>query len=455
MKRFLQATLATALLAGTAVSAMAQRPVDPNEKNPNREGEGWSEFFVKDFAIQKGEVKEIEIYLNNPNYQFTAAQFDIYTTGGLKIYEDEDGVWLDPTERVPGVLGLNATSRNYSYVAQGAWQSDGAYRHLFYNSKGLYVDGTSGPLFTLYVTTDETFGTTSEPATIYFGTVKISDIGDTEHGHRCRDMVSDAYEAVTVADFLNTKDALTRFVADPVKVVAKAPEKVDGRNLVFVTDGNDNWLKLALNDEDNAKFEVGQTYEGGQLGGSRYDNVNPSVAVDKTFGNELASTAITAGIEKIDMSHSFTLASNQVVSVTGYFFNDDNQETLRAYSGNSGVRGQSLTINNGWVSGNVMENGKPYTISKAAVQLKAAWETPSGAPALIAPSDENSFQNYVIYPLDAADVATGVTELNAKTISNVRYVNVAGVESATPFQGVNLVVTTYTDGTTSTVKVVK
>ena len=51
---------------------------------------------------------------------------------------------------------------------------------------------------------------------------------------------------------------------------------------------------------------------------------------------------------------------------------------------------------------------------------------------------------------------TGVENINAdKQVAGVRYINVAGQESDTPFNGVNIVVTTYTDGTTSTVKVVK
>lgn len=51
---------------------------------------------------------------------------------------------------------------------------------------------------------------------------------------------------------------------------------------------------------------------------------------------------------------------------------------------------------------------------------------------------------------------TGVENINAdKQVADVRYINVAGQESDTPFNGVNIVVTTYTDGTTSTVKVVK
>ena len=49
----------------------------------------------------------------------------------------------------------------------------------------------------------------------------------------------------------------------------------------------------------------------------------------------------------------------------------------------------------------------------------------------------------------------GVNELNAgKTVANVRYFNVAGQEMAQP-EGMTIMVTTYTDGTSSAVKVVK
>lgn len=51
---------------------------------------------------------------------------------------------------------------------------------------------------------------------------------------------------------------------------------------------------------------------------------------------------------------------------------------------------------------------------------------------------------------------TGLESLGAKSqISSVKYYNVAGSMSDRPFDGVNIVVTTYTDGTTSTTKIVK
>ena len=51
---------------------------------------------------------------------------------------------------------------------------------------------------------------------------------------------------------------------------------------------------------------------------------------------------------------------------------------------------------------------------------------------------------------------TGVADIyGTKTISSVKYYNVAGMESATPFNGVNIVVTNYSDGSQSASKLVK
>ena len=51
---------------------------------------------------------------------------------------------------------------------------------------------------------------------------------------------------------------------------------------------------------------------------------------------------------------------------------------------------------------------------------------------------------------------TAVEEINStKTVSNVAYYNLAGQQSAEPVNGVNIVVTTYSDGSTTTAKVIK
>jgi len=53
-------------------------------------------------------------------------------------------------------------------------------------------------------------------------------------------------------------------------------------------------------------------------------------------------------------------------------------------------------------------------------------------------------------------IPTAVENVNAeKAVAGVKYVNMAGMTADKPFEGVNVVVTTFTDGTTSTAKVIK
>ena len=54
------------------------------------------------------------------------------------------------------------------------------------------------------------------------------------------------------------------------------------------------------------------------------------------------------------------------------------------------------------------------------------------------------------------DIPTGICSVvSKKEIASEKYVNTMGVESNTPFKGINIVVTTYSDGTTSTRKEIR
>lgn len=67
--------------------------------------------------------------------------------------------------------------------------------------------------------------------------------------------------------------------------------------------------------------------------------------------------------------------------------------------------------------------------------------------------------DYEIYPLDMPTGAgnwTKVDEVNfLRTVQSVRYYNVMGMESEKPFEGINIVVTRYSDGTTSATKILR
>lgn len=428
--KILKSILAFAIVAATTVSVMAQETThDP----------ATHKIYVKDFAIKKGETKTVEILLDNPTYVATATQFDIKFKGGITIDGNEG---LTPTSRVP-TKGFSDAS---DWVGTG---DNKVYRVIVSNMKGNEITGTSGAIFEIDVFTTDDFG--KEPASIEIcGEVKLSHVKDAAQGaFDINGGTNQVFEAKSLADILTCADGANYYVADALKVVGKSESK----GYAFATDGNNNWIKLELG--EGVTMTEGVSYEGEQFGGVLSGaGVNPSIKIENALGVEEAEEAVAGEVEKIDMTHSFSMLSNQVVSVTGYYFNDDAQETLRAFSGQNGERGQSLTVNTEWGE-TVMTNATPYTIKKAAVQLKAAWEAaPEGAA--IAANDEFAFQNYIIYPLEKAEIATAVEDVNAsKSVSSVRYYNVAGVEAAAPFQGVNLVVTTYTDGTTSTAKVIK
>ncbi len=68
----------------------------------------------------------------------------------------------------------------------------------------------------------------------------------------------------------------------------------------------------------------------------------------------------------------------------------------------------------------------------------------------------NESQLFMLYNRARVYGTSSVVEtLGEKTINNVKYYNVAGMESNVPFDGVNIKVVTYSDGTTSTSKVMK
>ncbi|MBQ0115989.1 MAG: hypothetical protein KBT10_08990 [Bacteroidales bacterium] len=70
-------------------------------------------------------------------------------------------------------------------------------------------------------------------------------------------------------------------------------------------------------------------------------------------------------------------------------------------------------------------------------------------------SDGDYCANYTMYVL-GVELPTGIdTTSVARRVAAVKYVSTLGVTGDKPFDGINVVITTYTDGTTTTTKVVK
>lgn len=106
-----------------------------------------------------------------------------------------------------------------------------------------------------------------------------------------------------------------------------------------------------------------------------------------------------------------------------------------------------------------LTDGAVYSFEALVKEEAVATTDAKSAPRKVAyDSTVTPSTKFVVYPLDldATKVATGVNDVNcAKEVKGVSYFNMMGVESAQPFDGVNIMVTTYTDGTSSAAKVLR
>ena len=106
-----------------------------------------------------------------------------------------------------------------------------------------------------------------------------------------------------------------------------------------------------------------------------------------------------------------------------------------------------------------LKDGNVYSFEALVKEVAVATTDAKSAPRKVAyDSTVTPSTKFVVYPLDldANKVATGVNDVNsAKEVKGVSYFNMMGVESAQPFDGVNIMVTTYTDGTSSAAKVLR
>ena len=106
-----------------------------------------------------------------------------------------------------------------------------------------------------------------------------------------------------------------------------------------------------------------------------------------------------------------------------------------------------------------LTDGDVYSFEALVKEVAVAATDAKSAPRKVAyDSTVTPSTKFVVYPLDldATKVATGVNDVNsAKEVKGVSYFNMMGVESAQPFDGVNIMVTTYTDGTSSAAKVLR
>ena len=251
--------------------------------------------------------------------------------------------------------------------------------------------------------------------------------------------------------------------------VAAAVNTAD-QKLVFVTDNVDeiyydtyaewlawypDWIALdCLNDEEMYDALSGmEALMPGTVKGILADRLtNPRLVLNSTPAAVEDAELPALTLFKYDLATDYIAAlGHEVGQVEGYFRYVDGEPYL--YSAGDSVM-VKLNFDYAPMLPDVM-TPEEYRYGLLCVfTLDEPWEeTQISAPMWrISANDEDYYTNYTVYPLAILSAAAVDEVIDAKQVIDVKYVSPSGVVDDAPHDGVNIVVTTYGDGTRSTVK---
>ena len=240
-----------------------------------------------------------------------------------------------------------------------------------------------------------------------------------------------------------------------------------------------NWVMLKFPngtdlEDDNHDYNIGQTIKAGTLKGRYVDDVNYCIEVEsmEIDGSTEYNPNVYCPVNFLDKNLNLNGAAGQATggSGTNYFFmNPKVQEVadviVAVWTGSGFVvpastGGQNSADLDGaftvaWdynlkydVHSDLVV-GQAY-VFRGVLNLKSS--------KLVQGKDDvtpDSNKNVMPFNLDDSTI-TAIQDIEeGKTVSNVKYYNITGIESDKPFSGVNIVVTRYTDGSFSTSKVLR
>lgn len=427
-----------ALMAIISINAFAQE-----EKS--------CELYFKDFTIKAGETKTIYLYLQN-NFLGRDFQVQVFFAEGITpvVSDPEDPECTEYFVPVGRALKAGTTFTDL-YDAR-----ERRLRMLSVNLKGksVYTAGDA-PIAELKVKADDNFSgkVICQVKDIPGWTCKLN--CDIVNPDGTKGVLSveqknyrkfNAYPAVTIPWLLaNGVEGGEYGIADPVAVVAEAGIGS------FVQDAARTPLKVKA----DGKLNVAGCPAESLMGTYNVVNGNPCLTTSDNMAAPEEDQTVTAAVKKTTLDNVlFNPEANEVVEFAGYMRTSDN--TVCAYKG-PGDQGQCITVD--WsalpAGTDIPTDGSMFVVT-GPVQQKMIWADAEKTPGMTGKEGPGAWKNYILYPVAVnTNLPTGVTDVYAKTVAGVKYVNVAGMESNTPFDGVNIMVTTYTDGTHSAVKVIK
>ncbi len=267
------------------------------------------------------------------------------------------------------------------------------------------------------------------------------------------------------------------WLKDDNKYATKATPAEGDQNYEIILQGNphekqadydqSNWIEVQLADGSEAVENlVGTIIQADKITGTFSNKTNPTMTGVTLVVDD---DEITVGEDEYMLNYYCTAnfvgpQNGTIAGETYHFFfmtpkpqecakvvwakyDANNGKMIMPSEGNGhGFHGEfevDLSLN----SGTPPEDGKTYNFVAIVRMIE-----PTGGNTL----RENNSNGYIVYPLNLSEpVVTGINDVTGKAVAGVKYYNVAGIESDRPFEGVNIIVTTYTDGSRSSAKVLK
>ena len=408
---------------------------------------------------------------------------------GYSIYRDgtEKYKYLYSEASKSGSLKWAIAEQNYWYYdeAKGSW----AYKVKATETAYLNVYNTNNTFRTYYQA-----GSTSP---VYFAQ-KVSGAGYADFT-----TIVKAAEVITLANLAVNGAEGTAYQVKDEMVVAKKSQKGD-KNYIVVKDaapavrnfstpapddkffninGNkqekyaqNNWMLVSLpvelynqvNEENTVTSITGTLTEKTNVAMEATKVVFEDVTNDFTPNtycpiNFMGESSVTGNNSAYTSSYYFaTPKANEYAKVVWAVYNGG-AFYLPSHTGSINVQEFKAAFNVDYSLNSVdnpeLTSGNVYSFEALVKEVAVPTTDAKSAPRKVAyDSTVTPSTKFVVYPLDldATKVATGVNDVNsAKEVKGVSYFNMMGVESAQPFDGVNIMVTTYTDGTSSATKVVR
>ena len=408
---------------------------------------------------------------------------------GYSIYRDgtEKYKYLYSEASKSGSLKWAIAEQNYWYYdeAKGSW----AYKVKATETAYLNVYNTNNTFRTYYQA-----GSTSP---VYFAQ-KVSGAGYADFT-----TIVKAAEVITLANLAVNGAEGTAYQVKDEMVVAKKFQKGD-KNYIVVKDaapavrnfstpapddkffninGNkqeeyaqNNWMLVSLpvelynqvNEENTVTSITGTLTEKTNVAMEATKVVFEDVTNDFTPNtycpiNFMGESSVTGNNSAYTSSYYFaTPKANEYAKVVWAVYNGG-AFYLPSHTGSINVQEFKAAFNVDYSLNSVdnpeLTSGNVYSFEALVKEVAVPTTDAKSAPRKVAyDSTVTPSTKFVVYPLDldATKVATGVNDVNcAKEVKGVSYFNMMGVESAQPFDGVNIMVTTYTDGTQSAAKVLR